>query len=93
VVSCTLSLYRASWQVSARKRAVPGHRQLLELGQLKAAGHMGFSFHVKGGKLSVFYRNSILNSGKPLNCLTHREMDDIIVALGLPIDDDFRSYP
>ena|ERR1700734_2395400 len=89
----TVILYHAGPQASLSGRVVPGHQQLLELGAFEAAGHFGFSFSVKGGKLQAFYRNSILNLQKPRFCITHREMDGIIRALGLERADDFCSYP
>lgn len=91
--SSTLVLYRAGWQASLTARVVPGHQQLLELGQITVSGHMGFSFHVKDGKLRAFYRNLILNRRKSQNCISEQEMDGIIETLGLGRADNFRSYP
>jgi hypothetical protein len=91
--SRTITLYRADRDVSVSERVVPGHQQLLDLGWAGATGATGFSFQLKGGKLRLFFRNSVLNKHKLRNCLSEEEMDAIIVALELRRTDDFHSYP
>jgi hypothetical protein len=88
-----ISLYRAGKRASPRDRVFPGHRQLLDAGEVEEIGFRGFSMHVKGGKLVTFYRNSILNLHRPEFCVSLTEMKGIIEAMELQKADDFAAYP
>ena len=88
-----VSVYHAGRRVSVQDRTFPGHREMLTVKTINATEYAGFSFQMRDGKLTRFYRNSVLNIRKPLQCLGFAEMEDIIEALGATRSDDFQAYP
>jgi hypothetical protein len=64
-----VTLFRVTHFVSLTDQSFPGHRELAIANHEYQHGYLGFSFAVKSGKLSSFYRNSVFNSQKPLYCL------------------------
>ena len=93
ISSRILFVFRADHNISADDRVFPGHRELLSANVIKANECWGFSFQLKEGKITRFYRNSMLNSQLPKFCISIEEMSDIIEALGVDTAEDFQYFP
>jgi hypothetical protein len=89
----TVSLFYASFEIDPAARKFPGHESLVLAGMVRASRVRGFTFAVRDGRISRFYRNSILNQDLPASCISEQVMDAIIATLGLARADDFESYP